>query len=323
MKYDFITVGGAVVDETFKTNEGKLVDNGRDILRQKLIGFEYGAKINISDYEYYFGGGAANTAVSFSRLGFKTAALVQIGEDERASMIRESFKKEKVSDKFLKTSKDSPTGFSFIIITKNGEHVAFTYRGANDSLKVNFAEKKALEQSRWVHITSLSGGWEEVLDKVFSAVGVRFSWNPGNFQLKAGAKKLAKYIKLTDILILNKDEAIELAVSDPRWKKKNKRFLQKPENLLKIMSELGAGTAVLTCGEKGAYAYDGERIYYEKAAKVAKVADTTGVGDAFSSSFAAGMEKYDGDIKKAMKLGIKNSAGVLKKPGAQNGLIRA
>ena len=52
-----------------------------------------------------------------------------------------------------------------------------------------------------------------------------------------------------------------------------------------------------------------------------KIADTTGIGDTFCSTFVAGLEIYQGDFKKAMKLAMKNAASVLKKSGAQNGLM--
>ncbi|KKR32035.1 MAG: hypothetical protein UT64_C0044G0012 [Candidatus Falkowbacteria bacterium GW2011_GWF2_39_8] len=45
MKYDFITIGGATEDMMIFTDEGILFDNKKDILRQKLLAFEYGAKI--------------------------------------------------------------------------------------------------------------------------------------------------------------------------------------------------------------------------------------------------------------------------------------
>lgn len=323
MKYDFITIGGAVIDETFKTREGDVVENKKNTLKQKLIGFEYGAKVPISDYNLYFGGGAANAAVSLSRLGYRAAAFVQIGNDERGLKIVANFKKEKVSSKFVKVSRNLPTGFSFIVVAKDGEHIAFTYRGANDALSINFAEKRALNQAKWLHLASLSGSWIAVLDKVFSVAGVRFAWNPGNVQLSAGLRKISRYMKKTDVFFLNKAEAIKLISPDIRYKKKSVAFLHKPENLLKIISSHGPKISIVTCGSDGAYAYDGKKVYFEKPIKVDQVADTTGVGDAFSSAFVAGLERYNGNIKKSMKLGMKNAAYILRKPGAQNGLMKA
>jgi len=50
MKYQIITIGGATRDITFFTKEGILIDNHRDVLRQKLLAFEYGAKIRVDRF---------------------------------------------------------------------------------------------------------------------------------------------------------------------------------------------------------------------------------------------------------------------------------
>ena len=49
MKYDIIAIGGAVEDITFYTNEGVLLDNQKNLFKQKLLAFEYGAKIKIDN----------------------------------------------------------------------------------------------------------------------------------------------------------------------------------------------------------------------------------------------------------------------------------
>ena len=46
------------------------------------------------------------------------------------------------------------------------------------------------------------------------------------------------------------------------------------------------------------------------------------MGDAFGSSFVAGLELYKGDIQKAMNLAARNSASVVSMLGAQAGLLR-
>ncbi|MCD4694301.1 carbohydrate kinase family protein, partial [bacterium] len=119
----------------------------------------------------------------------------------------------------------------------------------------------------------------------------------------------------------NKDEAIELVISHKDYKKKTNRFLNNSNNLLKCLKEMGPSIVVITKGKDGADCYDGNKFYHQKSlVKTIKV-DTTGVGDAFNSSFVAGLEIYKGDIKKSLKLGAKNSASVITKQGAQNGLL--
>ena len=82
MAFDFIAIGGATRDISFFTNDGVLFANPKDILRQKLLAFEYGAKIRVDHFYYTYGGGAANVAVNLSNFGFKSACLAAVGDDE-------------------------------------------------------------------------------------------------------------------------------------------------------------------------------------------------------------------------------------------------
>jgi len=322
MKFDFITIGGAVEDIALRTDESVIVNNKKNILKQKLIGFEYGAKVVIDKHNSYFGGGAANTAVSFSRLGFKTAIFTSIGDDDRGKRIKNNLKINNVNTKLIKNYKNTVSGYSVVIIGHDSEHIVFTIRGANSKLSINFLEKKALANSDWLYLASLSGNWEETLVKIFSVNNVRVAWNPGKIQLEAGANKLKKFFKKTEILLLNKDEALELVASIRKYKTKTKTFLNNNKNLLKILKEYGVKIVVVTDSGNGVDVYDGEKFYHGSSRlKDSEVVDTTGVGDSFCSSFVAGMYQYN-DINKAIELGLTNGASTLKKTGAQNGLIR-
>lgn len=320
-KYDVITIGGATEDITFYTDEGLLVANRKDVLRQKLLAFEYGTKIKINNSRYTFGGGAANTAVSLARLGLCTASLVSVGMDDRGKRIIKNLKKQKVDTSFVQRSKDSETGFSFIIVGQGNEHVVFSNRAANEDLRVESYQLNFLENTNWLYLASLSGDWKGVLKNIFSIKDVKIVWNPGHAQLMSGIASLGKYLKKTEVLILNKDEAIELVVSHRKYKKKTAKFLNNIENLIKILKSFGPSIVVVTNGRYGASAFDGKKIYRQTIIKEKNKKDTTGVGDAFGSSFVAGLEIYNGNIKKAMHLGARNSASVITKQGAQNGLM--
>ena len=318
MKYDVITIGGATEDITFFTKEGILIDNKKDILRQKLLAFEYGAKMKIDKSYSTFGGGAANTAVNLAGLGFRIASLIAIGDDTRGKRILANFKKNKVDIKLVQKIKGTETGFSFILI--NPEKVVFSNRAANSELKINNYSLKFLKNTRWAFITSLSGKWEGVLSKVFSVENLKVAWNPGYVQLGGGLKKIGKYIKKTEILFVNKDEAIELAIS-AGYKKGDKKILNNPKELLKIIKSWGPTLVVITSGKNGADVYDGKKFYHQNIIKEVRRVDTTGIGDSFNSSFLAGLDIYKGDIQKSLLLGARNSASVISQQGAQNGLL--
>jgi len=321
MKYDFITIGGATEDITFYTSEGVLINNKKDLIRQKLLAFEYGAKIKVDKSFSGFGGGAANAAVCFSRLGFKVACLASIGDDSRGRTILDNFNKQGVDASLIQKTAKTETGFSFLLVGQGNEHICFSNRGANDELIIMNNELRIMENAKWLYLTSLSGAWRETLDKIFFVQGVKIAWNPGQRQISAGVKVLGKYLKRLSCLIVNKDEAIEIAMSDKKYKGRGAAFLNNLKNLLSILASYGPETVLITNGHHGADAVSAGKIYHQPIVKERRRVDTTGVGDAFGSSFIAGWELYNQDIKKALYLAASNSAAEISEQGAQNGLL--
>ncbi|NCU39640.1 carbohydrate kinase family protein [Candidatus Falkowbacteria bacterium] len=322
MIYDFITIGGATRDISFFTNEGVLLDNSHDLLRQKLLAFEHGAKIKVDKFHYTYGGGGANTAVNFANFGFKTACLAAVGDDANGTEIIKNLKQKKVATQLIsKLSGDS--GFSFILIDQ-GERIIFTQRGVNNDLHINPVAEKFLASTKNIYISSLSGKWFANLKKIFTLATkkkIAVSWNPSQAQYQVGLKKLAPFLKKTQVFAVNKDEAIELAIMSSQ-KKLNAKFLQDEKNLLQIIKSFGPEIVVVTAGNAGAYVYDGTNFYHQEILKEKKHVDMTGVGDVFNSTFVAGLSLYKGDIKKALYLAARNTASKISHLGAQNGLLK-
>jgi len=314
-RFDVVTIGGATEDIAFTVDDYVLLDNTADPLRQKLVGFEYGSKIGVTDTRLSFGGGAANTAVSFARLGKKTATVIAVGKDDRGEHIIKNLKNHAINCRSIERVSGN-SGMSFILLTKSGEHVLFTDRGVNDKLAINRAAVKLIKKAKRVYLSSLSGTWKAVLSDIFEHDAL-VAWNPGRKQLSAGFSVLKPFLERTDILILNKDEALELVLS----KRGEARRSESTSYLLKKLRSFGPRIVVITEGAKGAHGFDGTKIY-KQAARKEKVVDTTGVGDAFASAFVA---VYDtrGDIVKALRCAMKNAASVVSKPGAQHGLLSA
>jgi len=318
--FDVVTIGGAARDITFHTKEGKLVAQMKDPLRQKLLGFEYGAKINIEKSFHTFGGGAANAAVALARLGLKTAAIARVGKDEDGRAVLANLVENKIATKFIQIDPALKTGFSFIVtFGPEVEHTAFLFRGANNNLKLTTRNLKF--KTNWFYVASLSGeGWRGVLDAVITKKEVRLAWNPGNKQLAAGLAGLKKYLTKTAIFFVNKDEAIELVMSLPKYKKAGVAWLNQPKNLFGVLAKFCPGILVITDGAKGAYIYLHGKFYHQVSLSK-KIVDTTGAGDSFCSSFLAGYIKYRGDMLRAAKIAALNSAINLTGVGAQAPLL--
>lgn len=316
-KFDFITIGGATEDIVFYTNEGVLIKNKSDLLRQELLAFEQGAKIKIQKSSSFFGGGASNVAVNLSGLGFKTAIIANIGDGNRGKRILDNLKNHGVNTSLISIDKKYDSGFSFIL--NNGkDRIIFTYRGSNDRLELKNAS--LLSKSENIYISSLSDSWFKILEIIFSK-NKNVYWNPGLREISFGLDKIAKFLSKTKILMLNKDEALELVKKTKKFSQLSNSYLNNVNNLLKIIKKYGSENVLITNGLYGSYFYDGQEIYHQKVRSKKKAVDTTGVGDAFNSTFCAFFIKTKGDYKRSLILANKNASSLVSCYGAQNGLL--
>jgi len=324
--YDFITVGGTTRDISFFTDQGVFINNPADILRQKLLAFESGAKIKVDKFYYSYGGGAANAAACLVNFGFKTACLAPIGGDRNGRLILENLKARHIDTRLIGKVANEESGSSFILIAPNGERIIFAQRGANKHLAISEKDISYLRRTKNIYIASLAGDWPGNLRKIFSVAGGAKSpnifWNPGMTQLLGGAEKIKAYLKKTTVLACNKDEALALVLNTDNYKKADHEVLNNMENLIKIIHSFGPKIIVITMGGDGVMVFDGQKIYRHDILKEEKRVDTTGVGDIFNSSFAAGWALFKGDIDKAVYLSLQNAAAKVAHIGAQASLIK-
>ncbi|HNX11166.1 MAG TPA: PfkB family carbohydrate kinase [bacterium] len=323
-KYDVVSVGGATLDIAFLSTAGRVINNKQNLLASRLLAFEYGAKMEVEKFYQTYGGGAANAAVNLAGLGLKVSALICVGQDDNGHKIAANFRQHKVKIDLLQSSSQEDTSFSFIIINRHSrERVIFSYRGANHALRLRQADWKALNSSRYIYVSSLSGeNWQDNLKVIFSTRQPKIVWNPGEVQLHLGADKLKPFLKNTYLFCLNRDEAMELVKSSRKYQRARKSFMNNVHNLLVAIKSFGPELVLITDGTAGAYAFDGKKYYHQPIIKTQKRLDSTGVGDAFNSTVIFGLDKYQ-DLAKAMKLGVYNTASLVSEIGAQNGLLEA
>jgi sugar/nucleoside kinase (ribokinase family) len=288
------------------------------------LAFEHGAKINSDKVVHGFGGGAANAAVSFANFGFKPAAITTVGNDIFGSEIIANFKKLKVGTDLIQIIPKQKSDLAVIIIGPDKDRIIFRDDNVKNKLQLSRGSISAITDTAWVYLASLSGDWQSVLGRVFAVKNkkhkLKIAWNPGQSQIVAGLDELKLFLKMTEVLIMNQDEATQFVSMDSKLKEQNIDF-NDVKNLLPIFKNYGPRIVVITCGKDGAWAYDGEKMHYASIVDKEDRVDTTGVGDAFGSSFIAGLELFNGNIDKAMKLGILNTSSVVAAPGAQNGLL--
>lgn len=315
MHYDVVTFGSATRDIVIRTAAGKLITTNHDPLANKLLGFEYGAKISVLHTYDNFGGGACNVAVGLAKLGLRTACRVNLGRDLDGLKIKKNLKAAKISGELISWDRKERTDLSVVIIDEKGggDHVVFADKNASNNL--NLGRKRFA--SKWIYIASLTGEWLKLLREIVDLAAkkeIKIAFNPGLAQLSSGYEGLREILHDVEILILTLDEAIELILS------KNKNFSLLAGNIARELFSWGPKIVVITEGAKGASAYDGQELNFQEAVKVSEVADTTGAGDAFSAAFL-GAIALGKDIRTALLWGVKNGASMIKDYGAQTGLL--
>ena len=314
--FDIVTVGSALRDVTYYTNAFSVISNPtKDPTRKKLLAIEFGAKIRSENLHFDFGGGASNTAVAASRLGVKTGIITSVGSDLDGRAIISHLREQGVDTSMMHVDSKKPTGLSFVAVDeRSGEHTAFVYYGATENVRVTPAMLKNVRTDSF-YVSSLNNPqWKNTMRTLY-AHGAKVAWNPGGAQLAAGFAALHPFFALTDLLILNRDEAVECIVSEGKIKPK-----AIPQMLTHIQS-WGPKVVVITDSRKGAHAYCAGKMYFVASPKDTPV-DTTGAGDSYGASLLTGLIRYHGNIQRAMQLATLNATANVQVVGAQRGLLK-
>ena len=154
--FDVVAVGNATLDiflwvqETnkhFRLNE-----------ETKELCIKAGDKALVDNAYLMTGGNAANVAVGLSRLGFKTAIVAEIGEDEFAQKIINSLAEEGVSEAFLQKTHNKSSSFSVIINYKSERTI---FEAVEKEQNFSFENISA----KWLYLTALSEKWKKLIKK--------------------------------------------------------------------------------------------------------------------------------------------------------------
>jgi sugar/nucleoside kinase (ribokinase family) len=336
-----LTIGSGIQDVFIKYEGAETLD-----LHTKEENFAYvclraGRKIELQNIEYYCGGGATNSAVSFARNGFEVEAFFKIGNDKSGDFIIDKLTQEHVSTAHIVRTNDAPTGQSFVIPGPHGNSAVLVYRGANITLTQEELPENSIKNADQLYITSLSGPTAPLfipITQMARTYNVPVTANPGTSQLRSGAQFLKEALGNINILILNSYEAELLMTSLTvkfvmpalrSFSEVGPELLQKPlgsattcftlQQFFNTVHACGPEIIVVTNGSEGVYASDTKTIFFHPSIKI-NIISSIGAGDAFGSCFVAQLLNNK-SIEDALRMGIINSSSVIKHLGTQTGLL--
>ncbi|MFH0907112.1 MAG: carbohydrate kinase family protein [bacterium] len=306
-----ITFGSATQDVFMSSKEFQVVENDKFITKKGLC-VPLGSKMHMDSVFFAIGGCGANTAVTFARQGLKSAYLGQIGKDCAGQAVKSELSKYGISLDFLKETDKYQTAYSVILSLPETGRSILEKLGASHELiekDIDFDNLKA----EWFFVSSLSGNSFNVFEPIVnfaSEFKIKLAITPGKTQLTQGLEVLRICVNKADILILNQEEAAQLAGLD----------FNKEQEIFQKLDEMVDGIVVMTKGPKGVAVSDGKDLYLAGIPE-SDLVDRTGAGDAFGSGFVAGyIEKQD--ISYAIQLGTANATACLQELGATNGLLQ-
>lgn len=316
--FDIITFGSATLDIFVKPKEEKIIKDER-FVTGKGVCFNLGSKVDIDKIDFFSGGGGTNTAATFVKQEFRVAFCGAVGDDLAGEEIIEELNERGIDTKFVLKKKEKPTNHSIVISSEGEDRTILVYRGASELLNSKEIPWKKLKTS-WIYLAPFSGLlclpvgrqatiFEDIVNFAFENK-IKIAVNPGDCQLSLPMESLKRILSKVDVLILNQEEASFLT----------KIPFVKEAEIFKKIDEICSGVAIMTKGGEGVVVSDGKYLYRAKHSKI-KVVDMTGAGDSFASGFISDYIRYNGDIEKAIQLGIANSAACLSERGAKNGLL--
>jgi ribokinase len=231
-----------------------------------------------SRFDTGFGGKGANQAAMAAMLGADVHMVSKVGNDTFGREYLTNFDDLGIDATFVGRSDTASTGVAPIWVDeRTGANAIIVVLGANDELRAADVEGAASAISS---ADVLVCQWEVPIDAVITALriarssGVRTVFNPA----PARGELPPEIYALVDVFCPNESEAELLTGA-------HVTTLTEVESAARLLLDRGAGTVVVTLGERGALIVDDTRATHHPA-PVVQAVDTTGAGDAFVGTLA-------------------------------------
>ena len=303
-------IGNAIVDVICKVDDNFITKNNLTKSTMKLIFDENEFKNLLSNLKIektISGGSVANSIVGISQLGNNAGFIGKISDDEFGSKYEEGLKKENVEYFYSKKREVLPTGTCLILVTPDSERTMCTFLGTAGKINENDVSLDAIQKSEMVFLEGYlwdEGDPKKAFDKAISnAKKVAMSLS----DLFCVDRHKPNFLNLVknklDITFANEQEITSLIGA--------KNF-NEVINFSKQLNKL----VVVTRGEKGAIAVNGQEVIETDVQKNLRIVDLTGAGDLFAAGFLHGyLNKLT--TRECLEKGTEMSSIIIQQIGAR------
>ena len=302
-------IGNAIVDVLCRVDDAFLSKNSLTKSTMKLINEnEFRNLLNdVKIEETVSGGSVANSIVGLSQLGNEVGFIGKIKNDELGQKYEEGLKKEKVNFLYDKKDEPIPTGSCLILITPDSERTMCTFLGTAGKISDKDIKEKDLKNAE---ITMLEGYlWDEgepkkAFDKAINNSNKLAMSLSDLFCVERHKKHFLELVQnKLDIIFANEQEILSLVNTNS--------FGDVISFSKRIKKEI-----VITRGDKGAIAINGDQVYEQKAKQNLTITDLTGAGDLFAAGYLHGVANKM-SIDESLQKGTELSSIIIEKIGAR------
>ena len=303
-------IGNAIVDVICKVGDNFIFQNKLTKSTMKLFFDESEFKnllTNLKIEKTVSGGSVANSIVGLSQLGNKVGFIGKISDDKFGNNYEEGLKKENVEYIYSKKKEKLPTGTCLILVTPDSERTMCTFLGTAGKINENDVSIDAIKKSEIIFLEGYlwdEGEPKKAFDKAINNANKVAMSLSDLFCVDRHKPHFLNLVKnKLDIIFANEQEITSLIEA--------KNF-NEVINFSKQLNKL----LVLTRGEKGAVAINGDEVIESNIQKNLKIVDLTGAGDLFAAGFLHGyINKLS--TKECLDKGTEMSSKIIQKIGAR------
>ena len=303
-------IGNAIVDVICKVDDSFIEQNNLTKSTMKLFFDENEFKNllkNLKIEKTVSGGSVANSIVGLSQLSNKVGFIGKVSDDEFGSNYEEGLKKENVKYFYSKKKEELPTGTCLILVTPDSERTMCTFLGTAGKINENDVSSEAIKKSEMIFLEGYlwdEGEPKKAFDKAINNANKVAMSLSDLFCVDRHKPHFLNLVKnKLDITFANEQEITSLIEA--------KNFEQ-VINFSKQLNKL----IIITRGEKGAVAINGDEVVENDIRKNLKIIDLTGAGDLFAAGFLHGyINKLS--TKECLEKGTEMSSKVIQQIGAR------
>lgn len=254
-------------------------------------------------------GPSPNVAVSLARLGYRSGLMAWVGGDDTGEEAIQHLKGENVGTDAMVVEQDKATSYWYVLVY-NADRTMLV-----KSEKYQYQWRDPAVKPEWIYLAYLGeDSWslhEGLIDYLERNPDVKLALQPGTFQFKWGLEKMAPLYQCSNIVLMNREEAMDVTGLP----------YDSVKDLADGLHKLGVEIVVITDGPNGSYASaEGRLLTIPNYPDPSPPKERTGAGDAFSSTFVGAIAGGE-SVETALLWSPINSMNVVQHVGAQKGLL--